>query len=525
MIHQIKSIKGFGIFQNYIQSNQLNNFNRYNLFYGWNGSGKSTLSNLFECIERRENCSGHTEAEWEIITDNGSLTEKNIKSATNNIHVFNRSFIERNVFTPDDKINGINIVYISEIQKEDKISLDDKQENLEKKKTLYDELDEKLYGNTNSKSNGLIAEIDRFLSDAARTIKSKFQLIEVDDKRLINYNKTKLLDFINENVKAVNTKSNTLTVAEIETLRKSIKPQNKDYINLDQVKENNIDILPKIYERTVDLQLSVITNKVINHLKDNPDISKWVYEGIQSNIHPVGAEKCEFCGNKLSPHRINELNDHFSNQFLELKESLSKGIEWIEENYIINDFPHISLLYDELQNKYKEAVNKCENVASSINTIMSEWVLILQEKLENPFIIPEKTISEVCQDLITNYYLHLKKIIDIIQEHNTKYNSLEEIVKENKKKIELHYVSEETAKYNYFQRESQEAEGLKTLKKIEDEIKVLEKEIKTLKNKLSNEQIGADEFNKKLSKFLGRNDLILEHKEEGGYIIKSSCIY
>ena len=214
------------------------------------------------------------------------------------------------------------------------------------------------------------------MSDAARTIKSKFQLIEVDDKRLINYNKTKLLDFINENVKAVNTKSNTLTVAEIETLRKSIKPQNKDYINLDQVKENNIDILPKIYERTVDLQLSVITNKVINHLKDNPDISKWVYEGIQSNIHPVGAEKCELCGNKLSPHRINELNDHFSNQFLELKESLSKGIEWIEENYIINDFPHISLLYDELQNKYKEAVNKCENVASSINTILSECVYI-----------------------------------------------------------------------------------------------------------------------------------------------------
>lgn len=520
MIHQINHIKNLGIFQNYVKCDQLSDFNRYNLIYGWNGSGKSTLSTLFECIERRKNCTDHSDAEWEIVTGESKITEKNIDSATNNVHVFNKSFVERNIFTPDEKVEGIKIVYISEDQKKDKETLDEKKEELKKKSDLNVELYKKLYGDQKVKSKGLKNEIDTFLTNAAKSIKSEFQYIQVEDKRLINYNKVKLLEFINDNEKAVKSKTNILTIDEIETLRKSIKPQNKNLIDTDQINEKNIVILPTVYNRIVELLSSVVTNKVITHLKENPEISKWVYEGLQTNIHPDGATKCEFCGNDLSKDRIKELNDHFSTHFIELKENLINEIVWIKENHIMNDFPLSNLLYDEFQNIYIDAINNFNNAANTINTILSEWESALQKKLENPFVIPEKKISSVSQDLISAYYSGFKNLCKIINEHNSKFNSLEEIVHQNKKTIELHYVSIETSKYDYFQKKKQESSLLKELNNIGEEINTLEKEIFILENKLSNEQIGAEQFNEKLHKFLGRRDLFLEHRVDGGYIIK-----
>lgn len=90
MITKISKIKNFGIYHNYANDFHLQDFNRYNLFYGWNGSGKSTLSKLFQCIENKEQCSDYSESEWEIQTDNGTIDQVNIKDNTLNIRVFNK---------------------------------------------------------------------------------------------------------------------------------------------------------------------------------------------------------------------------------------------------------------------------------------------------------------------------------------------------------------------------------------------------------------------------------------------------
>ena len=52
MIKKIKKIKELGIFRDYSWANGLNEFNRYNLIYGWNGSGKTTLTDFFSAIEK-----------------------------------------------------------------------------------------------------------------------------------------------------------------------------------------------------------------------------------------------------------------------------------------------------------------------------------------------------------------------------------------------------------------------------------------------------------------------------------------
>lgn len=49
MIKKIEKISKLGVFDNY-QWKCSNEFNRYNICFGFNGSGKSTLSNFFNLI-------------------------------------------------------------------------------------------------------------------------------------------------------------------------------------------------------------------------------------------------------------------------------------------------------------------------------------------------------------------------------------------------------------------------------------------------------------------------------------------
>jgi wobble nucleotide-excising tRNase len=54
MIERIESIRDFGIFRDLSWDNNLSDFGKLNLIYGWNYSGKTTLSRIFQAIEQRK---------------------------------------------------------------------------------------------------------------------------------------------------------------------------------------------------------------------------------------------------------------------------------------------------------------------------------------------------------------------------------------------------------------------------------------------------------------------------------------
>ncbi len=55
MIKRISSLKQFGIFRNFAwDADELDDFGRYNLLYGWNYSGKTTLSRVFSALQAPE---------------------------------------------------------------------------------------------------------------------------------------------------------------------------------------------------------------------------------------------------------------------------------------------------------------------------------------------------------------------------------------------------------------------------------------------------------------------------------------
>ncbi|MDD2303901.1 MAG: AAA family ATPase [Prolixibacteraceae bacterium] len=519
MITKINSIKNFRIFQNYFHNANLKDYNRYNLFYGWNGSGKSTLASLFECLERKEQSQEYFLSEWSIEADNIQITHNNVNDNNLNIKTFNKSFVEKNVFTPNDKIKGI--IYISEGQGKDKEELDEKTKELNKKVHRKKEIEIELNGNPDDKkAKGFTVLTDKFLSDAAKSIKANFKVIEIEDTRLLNYDKTKLSNFITQNADSIKTKKSTLSVPEIERLSKSIRPQDKTKIDVNSIQKYDPEILLKIFERVKELCNSKITTKAIERLKENPAIAQWVYQGLQENIHGQDATICEFCAQPLPEYRIADLNKHFSDEFEKLKEALSKGIEWIESNKIRTEFPFETLLYDEFQNDYKQSLSNYDKIINLLNTKLEEWKFALSIKENNPFEIPQNAINEISIAEIDIYTIAFNKVMQYIESHNKKFDGLEDVVKANKQKLELHYVSEEVAKFGYFDKLEQISKLQEEQSKINKEATAFENDVKILKDKLSNETLGLSEFNDKLWNFLGRNDLSLERRTEGGYLVK-----
>lgn len=515
MIKKINKIKKFGIFENYAHDASLVDFNKYNLFYGWNGSGKSTLSNLLRWIETKQPIC-FADAEWDVETENGTINQANVAVNTLNIKVFNKDFVKKNVFT-DNGVKGI--VYLSEKTGIDKTALDSEVDQLKENEKQQKKVDVELNGDKeNKKIKGLLELNDSFLSNAAKGIKASFKVIEINDTRLLNYDKKKLADFIAENKPVIQSSKSKLSVAEIEKLSKSIKPQDKNFINPDEIKKFDISMLDSIYKRVNELLSTSITAKTIERLKENPTIANWVYQGLKE-VHVENSTTCEFCGQTLPENRISDLNKHFSDEFEQLKTALAKGLVWFDENTLEFNFPHKSTLYEEFQQPFETTLKEFSDLKLELKAVLAIWRKAIEQKQNNPFEIPEKDITNISLELIEKFEAGFKSIIAIIDLHNKKFEGLDKKVLEDKKTLELHYVSEEVRTYDFLTKKTKEEELQKELETLNEKIEKRKGKIAELKKNLSNELLGEEEFNRMLHKFLGRNDLGLETRQEGGYFI------
>lgn len=518
MITKISRIKNFGIFEDFTWNATLKDFNRYNLIYGWNGSGKSTLSSLLSEMTSDNKAQLHPASEWEVNSQRGIIKQNTVDDLALNIHVFNKAFVKKNVFT-ENHVKGI--VYLSEEKKDEKEKLQKVEEELKTKSQELTKYENELNGDKSTKKKkGLKDDNTTFLSNAAKSVKASFQVIDVDDKRLLNYDKTKLFAFIENNKNILTLKSSRLSVSEIETLSKSIKPQEKDIILESELMPYKLEQLKEIYQKVMELCNTSITNKSIARLKENPTIATWVYQGLKE-VHKIDSELCEFCGQPLPNERISDLNKHFSDEFEKLRNSLSEMTYRIELLKQHIPFPSPATLFDEFTKTYQTACQECQNAELKINQLLDNWIAILRKKQNNPF--NEDAIIDVAiidTELYSVYIKAYTATLDGIKRHNKKITNLQSEIEKAKSRLELHYVAEEVSKYDYFQKKDREDKLSLKIDNANAAISGFNQEIFSLKANLSNEVVGAQEFNEMLHKFIGRKELTLESRAEGGYIVK-----
>ena len=506
MIQKIKKVSNFGIFNEIENNPDYTDFNKLNLFYGLNGSGKSTLSHLCSLLESKEIKSRFPNSKWNITKKDGNvITESDDIDANLNVRVFDKGFIERNL-NWNETIQGILVV--SEDKNEEIKQLKNKKEEKAKKETDILKTLLSLNGKKGGEK-GLIKSNNNFLSESAKNIKQKFQLIEVEDTHLSNYNKTKIENSLNSN--KVEIKKNHLTVSEVEKLAQTIKPQDKEEIvtpNISSITQISIG-----YEKIVSILSSQITSKIIENLKDNLKKSDWVKTGLEYHKED---DECSFCGNNISKERMTILNNHFSDSFKENQEQINSAITWIKD-FENPELPSVNSLYKEYQDDYKLISSDIQLELTKLNESLNKWVEALEIKASNPFEQSSKKIIQFEISIIENLY---SKVITIIKNHNKKYLSASTIIQEAKNKLEIEYIKSEIKRYDYYKQK--EIENITTKKeiKLKEELVKLEVEISKLNSLVSTEALGATKFNTDLYKFLGRKDIALDPQINGGYKIQ-----
>jgi wobble nucleotide-excising tRNase len=510
MLQKITKIQGFGVLDNNT-GQQVKPFNKYNLIYGWNGSGKTTLARLLRCLETKSNHSEFNDADFSVELDNNQKVESGTYSHSLDIRVFNQDFVVDNLNLFDAQTKPI--IFISKEKVDEKKELDQLKNDLSEKKKEIIKIEKE--------EETLNKKIDEFHKNAGKAIKNFLLGTIYAD---VNYNKKTSSDIWKdlltkeETLESFELSEANLTGEKIYTLLNS----KKDEIALSVLPASiEINKLTGIEKKVNKLITTNLTSKVIERFKDNPDLGEWVSTGLLLHKNHESTS-CEFCGEPLRKERIGELEGHFSKEYSELINSITEELALLEKGIRTELTNTNHLLYENLRSSYDNAVVATNEKLLVVNAKIKGWITLLSDKKANPF----SEIKSIPPDnsAFSDFNSELKKLKDVIDEHNKISLSHKELAEQAKKKIEYHFVSQSAVTEQLKETEKKIGEILENKKAEITNASKLEERIKLLEDELKSDTLAIEEINTNVHKFLGRNDIILERQEEGGYQLKRGNI-
>lgn len=506
-IKNISKLSEFGIFKNYTNAHS-KDFGKYNLFYGWNGSGKSTISSLFRCIENQQNSEKFPSAEFLINIENDlTITQNNLNNSNLKIYTFNQDFINEN-------ISWNSIAKSILLVDKEKISERKKLEEL----TNQQKINFDIYAKESKEIADLENSISKFSTDSARHIKTSLQSIDTADSYYLNYDKRKFETFIEANNLAVQTENSILNNQRIIDLTNAAKPNQRPTI-IFSLEIINEDIFTKAKSKLDELLKTNIISQAIQRFIDYNDIKTWVEAGIE--LHKLHKnDQCEFCGSDLSKERLVQLESHFNSDYKNFQDRLINAEKWLSEQYIsLPSLPTLNDFYDEFRDEYAIACLSLEEATARLNNEIIKWQNTLKDKIRNQLETSLK-VEFISDESIKSFNEAIAAIDKIIIKHNHKSHNFRDETNKAKKQLELHYASTEIKSFDFYKKKQEvldRASKNQTLKSTIDGLKV---EIRHLEDALSNESLGARQFNKSLHKFLGRDELAVRfNPSKKGYEI------
>lgn len=506
-IKNIQKLKQFGIFQNHTNLNA-KDFGKYNLFYGWNGSGKTTLSGLFRCIENKANSAKFPSSEFTVnMEDDTAITQGNIADSYLKIYTFNEDFVKENI-SWNDVVKRILLV--------DKTKIEEREKLEELKKAQKADID--TYNNETEEIKKLDKTISKFGTDSAKHVKTSLQSIDTTDRYYLNYDKRKFESFISDHLESMKTDDPLLGEDQIIELTNAAKPDQKQPIFFTQQAISQATFA-KAQERLDDLLKTNVVSKTIQRLVEHIDIKSWVETGLDLHKHH-GTNQCEFCGNIITEDRVKQLEAHFNDDYKAFQDRLVNANEWLASQYIQpTALPPTSDFYEEFKKEYSEACTALEKATKDLNKEISAWHTTLKEKTYNQ-LETGLTVKTINESLIKAFNDAMTAISVTVSKHRHKSENFKEETDKAKKRLELHYATTEVKDFGYHGKKKEVADRKTVNNALKAAIENRKAEIKTLEDSLSNEGLGAEQFNESLHKFLGRSELSLNfNPEKKGYEI------
>jgi wobble nucleotide-excising tRNase len=504
MLQKVNKIKGFGILDNHKTEKPMKPFNVFNLVYGWNGSGKTTFGRLLRSLEKKKNHSEFLEADFVVESESNGKVDSKTYNHNLEVKVFNQDFIKENLDLFDAQTKPI--VFISKTKIDEKKLLDKRKIDLTASELELKKIEKNL--------NIFIKNSDDFHKDAAKSIKDFFLGTIY---ATVSYNKSHssaiwgriksgtetVESYVLTEQELTNQKNYTLSDSEKAEIDTAILPE---AINIEKVAE--------IYNEVNSLIATNISAKVIERLKDNSDIGEWVATGLA--LHKThDSNNCEFCGQALPEKCIDNLEAHYNKEYQELIDRITELAAKLEQGIRTEIVNESHLFFQNFIERYNNSLTETNANLRFVNVKIQDLISVLAIKKSNPFATPEKVVFE--NEVFENFNMHLKTVVDVIGEHNNTSKAYSDLAEKAKSNIENHFVSQAAITKDLKTIEKEIVENT-TLR--DSQIKTsdfLIETIKILTDDLSNDTLAITEINENLHKFLGRNEIILQRQEQGGY--------
>lgn len=500
MIKRINKIKNLGVFQDFKwDTSTIPDFSKHNLFYGWNYSGKTTISRLFRCFELGEKHADYPNAEFELEDDQTPCKKYNDKdfSTLPNIRVFNTDFILKNLkwYSQDDE--GIEPIFFS-IGKEN-IEL---QEQLEKLQT-----DQKTLNDEKTKFSNKKTELENGLETAftqkARDIKNTLSIP--------NYDKDKFKPSI-ETIKDDSAK-HLLNDTEY----------NKNftaYKNTEQRSDVILSVLPTLnfsdlQNKTKEIvERKITAQKIIDELKNNENLNKWVNEG--RGLHK-GKNKCTFCGNDLPSDLFQKLDQHFSTEYEQIEKDLQSLMITIESHKAsISGFvlPAKGEFYKEFVTVYEKLLKELNAHVKKYFENIDELSKSLKSKKAKPFDEHKFTnISDNSDDIKSKY----GEIKDIVEKHKNKTENFEKEKNEAKEKLIAHFSAQFIQDQKYLDVLKEQKDVAEKIIANKTGLDKVANDIVGVEKQLSESVKGAEKVNEYIQQFFQHDGIKIEVTEDNRF--------
>ncbi|MGB9763658.1 MAG: AAA family ATPase, partial [Minisyncoccia bacterium] len=493
-IKKISFINNLGGFSDF-KGDEISDFKKYNFIYGWNYSGKTTFSRLFRFLEIKSIPDDFKELQFKIETDSGEITQGDIGKEYP-IRVFNEDFVAEN-FHWDDENHEINPVFI--LGKEAK-ELEEKMKKLSKDNEEKSNQIEKLKKDIKQKENSLADSLTNKASEIRR-------ILGITNPREFDKNS------LEEKIKTLeeNYESKILDETTLHETIERYKSEVKREISFNKPKLKFNELLDKAKKI---LSSKVTPQQLIQRLQENPELSKWVYEGIRFHENET---TCQFCGNKLPEDLLDRLNKHFSDEYKKLKEeikNINNEIDSEIEKIKNMQLPHLEEFFKNFHNEYDRIKRNFNDANAVCISNLKKLKKYLSEKENNPFEQLEIPIDDIKESKMEEIISELDKLVS---DHNEEVKNFQKQKEKLQGEIIEHYAAEFINQERYFGLK-REIDILKENEKIlKNEIAENIKKIEEIQKQIKAEAIGANKINEYLNKFFPQNNLKVELTENNKY--------
>lgn len=517
MYEKISKLKKFGIFRDFSWGGDTPNFAKFNLIYGWNRSGKTTLSKVFLACEKKTTAFREypSSGEFEIkVEGKPSINQSNCQNVTYQIRVFNRDFVEDNVFFDPENPATNPIVYVG---KKD-IKSGKKLRGLQKKSSS---LSEKYTNAQNALKDKKKVE-DNFRKATAREIKDIVGNLGVSDKYR-NYDKGEIEKTIEKtgidnfsvlSEKEYEEKKNLIGGNQPESLEPLLK------YNLNLLYDGKrLQKFSEISEELSTLLKRQVVAEAIGRFKDDEELNIWAEQGFKLHINKEEKKKCLFCQNELSTDFLESLSKHFSKDYEKLQNDTTSLIHELKKLRKDEISEKDLKIPGHLQSRYKDEAKNLNTVLRKLGDWLEKATAKLEEKGKKPLSTidppkPPEDFSDLCNKA-------LEGLNSVIADHNSEAENHERNVKDAKEKLENHIIAVATKEQDYSKIKSELLSSTKDEEKAKENFYSNQNKISELEKKTSDIGKAIPEINQHLEEFFGREEILLElDSSKKGYVIK-----